>query len=198
MAYSLRNYRGKGAVVYALPRGGVILGVEAAKKLKARFDLLIPRKIGHPYSPEYAIAAVTENGEMEANRDELAHIDPKWFKREVAKERKEAQRRRQLYWRGRKPVKAAGKTAIIIDDGLATGLTMKAAIRQLRKQNPKMLVVAVPVAPEETVAEISKLADEVIALYVPAGFFGAIGSYYQNFDQVTDEEVVSLLKSLQP
>ncbi len=196
LAHALKNYKGKDVVVYALPRGGVVLGAEVAKKLKAPLDLLIPRKVGHPYNPEYAIAAVAESGDMIRNEEEVTHVDPQWFKQAAAKERTEAQRRRQLYLGGKKPVKATGKIGIIIDDGLATGLTMKVAIKELRHQKPKQIVVAVPVAAEETASELSTLADEVVVLYVPVGFFGAIGSYYQNFDQVSDAEVIALIKSL--
>jgi len=198
LANALSAYKGQDVVVYALPRGGVVTGVEIAKYLHAPFDLLIPRKIGHPYNPEYAIAAVAENGDTVRNEEELAHVDPQWFKKAAAEQRAEAGRRRKLYLGDKKPAAASGKICIIVDDGLATGLTMKTAIKELRRHNPKEIVVAVPVAPADTVKEISKLADDVAALYVPGGFFGAIGSYYQDFDQVSDEEVIALINSLKP
>ena len=198
LAEALKQYQGKGTVVYALPRGGVVLGVIIAKRLGADFDLLVPRKIGHPYSQEYDIAAVAENGDIVRNEEELGHVDPEWFKKAGADERAEAKRRRKLYLGNRKPTAAASKICIIIDDGLATGLTMKVAIKMLAHRKPKTIIVAVPVAPEDTVREIAKLVDDVVALYIPAGYFGAIGSYYQDFDEVSDEEVVSLIQTVRP
>lgn len=194
LAQALKQYQGQNVVVYALPRGGVVLGVIIAKHLGADFDLLIPRKIGHPDSPEYAIAAVTETGEVVKNETEISHLDEDWFKKAIARERAEAKRRRKLYLSGRKPVPAANRVCIIVDDGLATGLTMKAAIKELRRQKPKGIIVAVPVAPEDTVKELDKLADDLVVLDVPAGLFSAVGSYYQNFPQVSDEEVISLIQ----
>ncbi|OGE77807.1 MAG: phosphoribosyl transferase [Candidatus Doudnabacteria bacterium RIFCSPHIGHO2_01_FULL_46_14] len=194
---ALEKYKGRDVVVYALPRGGVMLGVEIARHLGAAFDLLIPRKIGHPYDPEYAIAAVSESGEVIKNEEEHKHIDQQWFAKEMEKELVEIKRRRQLYLDGRKSVDPKGKIAIIVDDGLATGLTMKVAIKQLRNQKIKSIIVAVPVAPADTAREIGDLADELIALHVPSGF-AAISAYYRDFPQVSDEEVISLIKSLEP
>jgi|SRR3989338_9021139 len=194
LAVSLRKYAGKDTVVYALPRGGAVLGAYLAKKLGLPFDLILTRKIGHPYNPEYAIAAVAENGEIEKNEEELRHIDQQWFKQEVSRELAEIKRRRNLYLGDRKSVDPKGKTAIVVDDGLATGLTMKAAIMDLRAQKAKTVIAAVPVAPSDTAREIARLVDEIVILHIPAGF-AAIGLYYQDFPQVTDEEVVELVKS---
>src|SRR3989344_388625 len=174
LARALQQYAGEEPVIYALPRGGVVLGVEVSRQLKAALDLLIVRKIGHPFNPEYAVAAVGADGDIVKNTEEVAQIDPEWFKAETAKQRAEANRRRKLYLGGRKPVSASGKTCVIVDDGLATGLTMKVAIAELRHQKPKKIIVAVPVAPAETVEEIGRLADDIVALHVPAGFFWAI------------------------
>ena len=173
---------------------GVVLGVVVAQALKAPLDLLIPRKIGHPYTPEYAIAAVSEHGDVASNEEELSHVDPAWFKKAVAAEHAEAKRQRKLYLKNKKPIQALGKVCIIVDDGVANGLTMNAAIKELRRQKPKSIIVAVPVASAEIIAGLAKLVDDVVVLYVPAGLFTAVGSYYQNFDQVTDEEVITLMK----
>ncbi len=198
LADALRSYKGqKNLVVYAIPRGGVILGAIVAKFLDAGLDLLIPRKIGHPDNPEYAIAAVGESGDMVRDEQEFSYVDQKWFRHAVAEQRAEARRRRKLYLGNRKPVSASGQICIIVDDGLATGLTMKAAIKQVRCSQPQEIVVAVPVAPADTIKELTQVADEVVALYVPAGLFGAVGSYYQNFDQVSDEEVVAIMKGME-
>ncbi len=196
LAEALGEYAGKDAVVYALPRGGVVVGVEVAKGIKAPLDLVITRKIGHPYSPEYAIAAVAENGDLAGNEDEIASVDRNWFDQEVKNQQIEAKRRRETYLGHVTPPPVKGKTAIVVDDGLATGLTMKVAIKELAHRQPKRIVVAVPVAPQETRDEISKLADRVICLHAPpGGSFGAIGQYYEDFSQVTDEEVIALMRS---
>src|SRR3989344_2601043 len=141
---ALKQYAGEDLVIYALPRGGVVLGVVVSRQLKAPLDLLIVRKIGHPLNPEYAVAAVGEKGAIVENTQEVAQIDPEWFKAEIAKRRAEAVRRRKLYLAGRVPISAAGKTCIIVDDGLATGLTMRAAIKELQSQKPKAIIAAVP------------------------------------------------------
>src|SRR3989344_1657662 len=133
LAHALNKFKGRQGVVYALPRGGVVLGVEIAQALHMPLDLVIPRKIGHPISPEYAIGAVVENGEKVCNEMEVARIDPEWFRREVERERQEARRRRELYLGGREPAPVEGKTAIIVDDGIATGLTMEVAIRDVKR-----------------------------------------------------------------
>lgn len=193
LAEQLLQYRRGKAIVYALPRGGVILGYEIAKELELPLDLVITRKIGHPISPEYAIAAVAENGTSFVNEKEVANIDKNWFLQEVEKQKAEAKRRRERYLKGRKPLSAKDKIAIIVDDGIATGLTMKVAIRELQYQKPQQIIVAVPVAPPETVEEISKMADRVVCIYMPQGPFSAVGQYYQYFPQVSDDEVTMLM-----
>ncbi len=195
LSEALREYAGPEVVVYALPRGGVAVGLEVAKRIKAPLDLVITRKIGHPYSPEYAIAAVAENGDIAGNEEEIAYVNKNWFDLEVKNQQIEAKRRREAYLGPAPSPPVKGKTAIIVDDGLATGLTMKVAVKELRHRQPERIVVAVPVAPRETLAEISKLVDRVVCLYAPKGSFGAIGQYYEDFSQVTDEEVVALMRS---
>lgn len=195
LADALRYYRGQDAVVYALPRGGVVVGAEIAQALDVPLDLIVVRKVGHPFSPEYAIAAVAEDGDMVTNSAEVDSIDRKWFEASVRAEEREARRRRELYTRGRLPISADGKIAIIVDDGLATGLTMFAAIQEVRHYHPQKVVVAVPVAPPQTTEKLRTIVDDVIALYVTPDF-GAIGSFYFEFDQVTDGEVIQLLESV--
>lgn len=194
LATKLEKYQNQDVVVYALPRGGVVLGVEIAKKLHAPLDLVITRKIGHPLNPEYALCATSENAHMVCNEEEVAGIDKKWFEAEVQKERQEAKRRREAYFKGRKPIPAKGKIAIIVDDGVATGLTMFTAILEIKHQETKKVVVAVPVAPKETADQIKSKVDEFVALEIPEVFLGAIGSYYQSFPQVSDEEVIKLMR----
>lgn len=196
LAAALAQYRGQAGVVLALPRGGVVLGVEVARSLGMPLDLVIPRKIGHPHQPEYAIAAVAENGELAANEAEVRRVDPAWFRDTVAREQAEARRRRELYLGGRAPLPLAGKLAILVDDGIATGLTMFAAIRDTKSRNPARTVVAVPIAPADTVEHLRREVDAVVTLDEGEYFLGAVGAYYDVFDQVSDSEVVALMKQM--
>lgn len=195
LAKALARYDGEDAVIYALPRGGVVLGAEVAKQLELPLALIIPRKIGHPENPEYAVCAVTEEGELVCNEEESSRLDPKWLKAAAKREQKEAKRRRAVYGGARLP--ASGKVAIIVDDGIATGLTVRAAIRTLRRELPSEVIVAAPIAPREVVEYLRKEADDVIVLDDTEPFLGAIGAYYQSFPQVTDEEVIRILASQQ-
>lgn len=192
LAKALEEYRDTPVVVYALPRGGVVLGKAVAASLHAPLDLLIPRKVGIPGNEEYAIASVTETGEVVKSEAEVAVADPYWFERAVAIQRGEAKRRRERYLAGRGAVDAEGKTAIIVDDGIATGLTMKAAIADVKTRKPTFIVVAVPVAPREIIRDLERLVDRVLVLEKPRLFLGSIGAYYDSFEQVSDEEVVDL------
>jgi predicted phosphoribosyltransferase len=192
---ALSHYKGQPAVVYALPRGGVVLGVEVARELDAPLDLIVVRKIGHPDQPEYAIGAVTENGEWVLNPTEARSLDPKWIGDAAQAELREARRRRAIFLRDRSPVPVKDKTAIVVDDGLATGLTMEAALAELRRRNPTRIVVAVPVAAAETVERLRPKADEIVALQIPP-MFGAVGAFYRDFKQLDDDDVIQLLETL--
>jgi predicted phosphoribosyltransferase len=197
LAKALFRYKGQPLVVYALPRGGVVLGVEVAPALEAPLDLIVVRKIGHPSQPEYAIGAVAEDGYVVTNPDEVAHLGTCWLDYATAAELKEAQRRRALFLRGRDPVEVKDKIAIIVDDGLATGLSMSAAIHEIRGRGPHKVVVAVPVAAAKTVDKLRPNVDDLVVLRIPE-WFGAVGAFYQQFDQVSDEEVVALMKIIAP
>ena len=194
LAQALAAYKGQDVVVYALPRGGVVLGAEIARALDAPLDLIVVRKVGHPLSPEYAIAAVAEDGHAAMNQVEVNSIDTKWFDESVRIEQQEVRRRRELYTRGRTAIPATDKVAIIVDDGVATGLTMFAAVQEVRHSRPRKVVVAVPVAPPQTVRKLKEVVDDVVTLCVTENFL-SIGSFYLRFDQVTDEEVIELMKS---
>jgi len=197
LAQALANYgQSRDALVFALPRGGVTLGVEVARALELPLDLVIPRKVGHPRQPEYAIAAVAEFGPLATNAAEVDRVDPKWFKAAVEHERQEARRRRQLYLGGRAMPDLKGKTAIIVDDGIATGLTMFAAIRDIRHAGAAHIVVAVPAAPAETIENLKREVDEVVVLTGGEYYLGAVGAYYDYFPQVSDQEVIAMLKSM--
>ena len=194
LAEKLGDYKNKNVIVYALPRGGVVLGYEIAKALNAPLDLVIARKIGHPRNPEYAVCAVTEDGARIRNEAEERSLDPDWFEEATKREIEEAKWRREVYLKGKEPPSAEGKTAIIVDDGVATGLTLRAAIEDLKKKKPKSVVVAIPVAPQDTANNIASEVDGLVTLEIPSVYLGAVGAYYDNFSQTTDEEVIELLE----
>ena len=184
-------------VVYALPRGGVPVAVEIARALKAPLDLLLVRKIGAPGAPEVAVGAVAEGAVPGAvvNADILSRsgAGEEFFERAKARELAEMERRRILYLGGKTRIGPAGRTAIIVDDGLATGATAKAALDAVRRQGASKTVLAVPVAPAEILPEMAAHADRVVCLYPARRFYG-VGGFYDDFHQLTDEETVGLLR----
>ncbi len=196
LAEALRRYAGQPCNVFALPRGGVPVAFEIAQALRASLDLILVRKIGVPYQPELALAAVADAPTPEIVVNErvagLVQLDDDAFADAVARAAQEIERRRERYLSGRKPASPAGRITIVVDDGLATGATARAALRALRRQDPKRLVLAIPVAPAQTVAELKSEADEVVCLQAIEDF-GAVGSYYRDFTQIEDQEVVDLL-----
>jgi putative phosphoribosyl transferase len=196
LARRLSFYKGKKAVVYALPRGGVLLGLDVAKELGVPLDVVIARKVGHPFNNEYALCAVTEDGERICDESGLCGIDEAWVDLESDIQQREARRRRIVYKKNRRTISAKGKVAILVDDGIATGLTMKAAIRAIQKQKPSSIVVAVPVASHTVIVELKKLVDDVVVLEDVASFTGAVGAYYTQFPQVSDEEVIACLNEI--
>ena len=194
LAEKLAPYRGKHAVVLALPRGGVVTGFEIARALALPLDIIAVRKVGAPDNPEYAIGAVGADGTAILNDAEAAMIDKAWLAGEIAAQKKEARRRGRVYRAGRKPLGIAGKTAIIVDDGIATGLTMRVAVRSAKAEKAEKVVVAVPVAPPESVHALSEEgADEVVVLEPPEEFLGAVGAHYIRFEQIEDDEVIRLM-----
>ena len=193
LAEKLEQYRGQNAAVLALPRGGVVTGREIAQALGLPLDIAVVRKIGHPLSPEYAIGAVDDAGVTLLNEAETESVSQAWLAGEIEREKKEAERRIKAYRGGRKPIPISGKTALVVDDGIATGLSMRLVVRSLRVQNPARVVVAVPVASAEAVESLRKEADEGITLEPPEEFLGAVGAHYIEFEQVEDAEVIRLL-----
>lgn len=193
LAEALLAYKGKDVVVFALPRGGVVPGLEVARALGAPLDLAIARKVGAQGDEEYAIAAVAEDGDMVAEEREAARVDQAWFKAACEEQRREAKRRRETYLGGRRAVSAEGKIAIVVDDGIATGLTMRAILREVRHRKPAKIIVAVPVAPPEVIEALRGEADEIVVL-APDLAWGAIGGAYDSFPQVSDDEVRTMMK----
>lgn len=193
LARALSKYRGTDTVVYGLPRGGVVTAKAVAAALEVPLDLVITRKLGHPAQPEYAVGAITEDGEAVLNEELLAELPPQWLEREKAIQLKEARRRRTAYLGGRPPLPVRGKTAILVDDGIATGYTIKAAARAIRRMGPARLIVAAPVAPAGIEQRLAGFADEVVVLRTPEDFY-AISQFYRHFSQVEDDEVIALLR----
>ncbi|MBI1220585.1 MAG: phosphoribosyltransferase [Rhodobacteraceae bacterium] len=183
-------------VVLALPRGGVPVAAEIAARLGAPLDLILVRKIGAPGHAEYAAGAVVDGDPPETvwNDDALRmlRLTPADFTAAVQAEVARNAQRRALYQGGRAPLPLAGRTAIVVDDGIATGATMKAALRGLAHRGPARVVLAVPVAPPDVVEDLRALADDVVCLRIPADF-GAVGEYYRSFPQVSDAEVQAIL-----
>lgn len=195
LAAKLYTYTTQDVVVYAIPRGGVETASAIAKLLHAPLEIIVTRKIGHPENPEYAIAAVSESGFIIGDKHELAIINMTWLKKQINKEIKEATRRRKKYENGREFESPRGKIAIVVDDGIATGWTFQAALRELEKCNPRKVVIATPIMPRSVFQQLKMKSDEVVALEIPSNdtFLGAIGMYYDDFHQLTDEEVIALL-----
>ncbi|MFA6157564.1 phosphoribosyltransferase [Mesorhizobium sp.] len=183
-------------IVLALPRGGVPVAAEVAKLLKAPLDLIIVRKVGAPGNHELAVAAIVDGDppDVVLNREivEAYALDDSELRILIAQERPELERRRLAYRGKRLPLSIAGKTAIIVDDGVATGTTMKVAIRALKRRSPRQIVVAVPVAPPDILAELAQEVDRIVCLSQPARF-QAVGYHYLSFPQLTDEQVTGAL-----
>lgn len=196
LANALEKYQGEDLIIYALPRGGVPLGVEIAKRLNAPLDLLITKKIGHPRNPEYAIGAITEDGDPVCNQDEVEWVDRQWLEEETARMRNEIKRRREKYFGEIVQHSIEGKTVIIVDDGIATGYTMFASINEIKKRKPSKIVVAIPVAPEDIANKLRAIVDDLVSVQIDPFYLGAVGAYYDDFSQVEDEEVIALLKSV--
>jgi len=184
-------------VVLALPRGGVPVGYEVARALEARLDVLLVRKVGAPFDPEFGIGAVADGSEPQVLLDDalvrLVRPPPGYINEAVTREITEIERLRELYSAVRTPASLAGRTVILVDDGIATGNTMRAALRAVVRQVPAWLVLAVPVAPRNILAGLRTEVDEVVCLLTPEPF-GAVNKHYADFAQTGNEEVFELLR----
>jgi putative phosphoribosyl transferase len=199
LAKALAAYQEKKeCVAIGLPRGGVVVAYEVAKALNLPLDIICARKVGSPWNPELAIGAVTETGDGFYNTDiiEQFAIPQEYIRRESEKQKIEALRRLALYKKNRPAIDISGKIVILVDDGIATGATMKAAIESLKGKQVSKIIVAVPVSAPETLMEIKTQVDETICLESPY-LFQAVGQFYEEFDQTTDEEVIELLDFFQ-
>jgi putative phosphoribosyl transferase len=182
-------------IVLAIPRGGVVVAKQVADALGAPLDLVVARKIGAPGNPEYAIGAVAQDGEpvIDDLAVNAAARGAEYIRVESGRQAEEVRRRLRQYRGDRQYPELEGKTVVVVDDGIATGSTVKAAIRSLRKRRPRLLVLAVPVAPPETLQALSPEVDEIVCLAAPEAF-SAVGEFYEDFRQVEDSEVEEILR----
>jgi predicted phosphoribosyltransferase len=198
LAKALARYRGKNPLVLAIPRGAVAMGRVIADALGGELDVVLVRKLRAPGSPEFAVGAIDETGwAYIAAHAASAGADAKYLEREKREQLATLQRRRREYTPARPPIDPAGRVVIVVDDGLATGATMIAALHAVRTRGPRELICAVPVAPPESLESVRPYADEVVCLDTPFGFF-AVGQFYREFNQVEDDEVIRLLAAPPP
>ena len=196
LARALERFKSANPIVLALPRGGVPVGFEVAEHLRAPLDLLLVRKIGAPGHEELALGAVVDglHPQVVVNQEVMDMIHPPrgYFEAAEKRELAEIERRRRLYLGAAQPIDVQGRLAIVVDDGIATGATMKAALRGVRRNEPSRLVLAAPVAPRSIISELKAECDEMVFLATPEPFY-AVGLYYADFSQTSDEEVIELL-----
>lgn len=194
LAQMLESYRGRaGLLVLALPRGGVAVGFEVAQALQAPLDVFVVRKLGFPGHEEYAIGAIASGGVRVINPEADKMVSHAELNAVIEREQEELQRREKLYRNQRPPLALRGRHVIVVDDGLATGSTMRAAVLAIRQQQPAHLTVAVPVGAPDSCESLRDLADEVICAATPTPF-RAVGLWYENFPQASDDEVRTLLE----
>lgn len=194
LAQRLRSLAGEEAVVVALPRGGVPVATEVARELAAPLEFIAVRKLGAPHNPEYGIGAIAEGGTRVFDPEALAGlgVDNGMLESIVARETAELRRRVEAYRGDRPPRRLRDRLVIVVDDGVATGVTDTAALRDIRAQRPRRLVLAVPVCPPDSAARLRAEADEVVCLLEPTLLYG-VGQWYRDFEQVSDDEVIDAL-----
>jgi len=197
LSEKLKHLKGEDVVVLAIPRGGVVVGAEIAKSLSCPLDIIVTKKIGAPGNPELAIGAVGRGGVrvIDWGLARRTGADEEYVNQKTKQLNNEITMKEKRLRDERKPLEIEGKIVILTDDGIATGATAEAAIKVIQSQTPKKLIVAMPVAPPESVKKLKSLVDEVICLSTPA-LFWAVGQFYQGFEQVGDEEVIRILNSI--
>jgi len=195
LASALHDFSGENAIVLAIPRGGVVVGYEIAKTLNLPLDVIIPHKIGAPDNPELAIGAMAEDGTVILDKELVNYlgVPVSYIRRESELQKREIERRLKMYRQNQPSPNLKGQDVIIVDDGIATGSTMKAALASVKNRGSKTVTIAVPVGPPSTINELKKQADHVVCLHTPE-YFGAIGQFYEDFSQTDDEEVTELLR----
>ena len=190
-----RGYMGKNTLVLGIPRGGLVVADEVAKALSAALDVVIARKLRAPYQPELGIGAIVGGDHIVLNEEVVRSVavSQDYLNREIAYQKEESERRLRFYRGGHPAPEVAGKTVIVVDDGIATGYTFRASLESLRQRRPDRLVAAAPVAARDSAEMLKAFADEVVCLHTPVAFY-AVGAWYENFDQTSDEEAVAILR----
>ncbi|TAK31738.1 MAG: phosphoribosyltransferase [Chloroflexota bacterium] len=196
LAAAMERYRGSDGIVLALPRGGVVVAYEVARHLELPLDVFIVRKVGAPGDPEFGIGAVAETGAVQINQQviRLYGISPTYLHQEIERQKEEIRRRQLVYRDGRSMPNLKKRTVIVVDDGIATGYTALAAVRAIWMEDPREVVLAVPVAPPEAIEQLRPEVSELVSLDTPSPFY-AVGAWYTDFSQTTDDEVRSLLQA---
>ena len=192
LAEKLSAYKGRNALILAIPRGAVPMGKILANQLSGELDVILVRKLGAPGNPEYAIGSVDESGHVTLNPEAEGIVDDSYLEEEIQRQMDTMRKRRALYTPVRPPIDPKDRIVIIVDDGIATGSTMLAALHAIRQKNPRKLIAAIGVAPQESVERLAGVADEVVCLQTPA-LFAAVGQFFEEFPQVDDAEVVKTL-----
>ena len=193
LAKYLKDYQGENVVILAVPRGGALVASAIREKLGCQWDLIIPRKLGAPFNKEIAIGAVTQDGTLLLDEEMIKYLDvsKEYIEKEKKAQIEEIKRRMKLYMGDREPVPIKGKRIILVDDGMATGFTIKAAVRSIQKAGASEIVVAVPVAPSDVVEDLLEVVDRVVCLESPYPFY-AVGMFYEDFHETSDSEVIEL------
>jgi len=198
LATALMRFKLESPVVLAIPRGGVPVGFEVALALQAPLDIIVARKLGAPGQHELGLGAIVDGDHPQSvlNEDIIRElgVSAQYLQKEIETELKEIRRRQAAYRKGRPPVAVAGRAVIVVDDGIATGGSIRAALRGVKRMAPKKVVLAVPVAPSDTIESLRSEADEIVCLDTPE-YFMAIGEFYEDFSQTNDDEVIELLEA---
>ena len=192
LALKLKKYKDDPGIVLAVPRGGVPVAYEVAKELEFPIEVILTKKIGHPMNKEYAIGAASLSGYFILPHE---NVSEQYIQQEVKSIRSRLKEMYKIFMGDREPENLEGKTVIIIDDGIATGNTLLGTVNLLRKSNPGKIIIGVPVASESAVQKLSKEVDEIVAVLIPEEFYG-VGAFYENFEQVSDKEVMFYLNKL--
>ena len=197
LSIELEKFRDDNPIVLAIPRGGIVTAYETIKKFGFQWDLIIPRKIGAPHNKEIAIGAVSLDGTYLLNEEfiDILNISQEYIKKELFEQTEEIKRRLNKYKGNETFPDVKNKTVIIIDDGIATGFTIQAAIKSIKTHNAKKIILAVPVSPQDTISLLEKIVDQVLCLLIPDEFY-AVGLHYKNFEQTTDDEVINIVHEL--
>lgn len=196
LAEALEKFKSEEPIVFALSKGGAILGAEIAGKMDAPLDMIFVKKIGHPENSEFTICAMADDGPPVCTPDEVQKVSSKWLDKEIEKGRREIRKRREKYFGAITSLNVEGKTVIIVDDGIATGLSVRAGILEMKERKVKKLIIAIPVVPAPTAEILKAMVDELVSLMIDPHYLGTVGLYYDYFDQVDDEKIVALMRSV--